>query len=81
MGSKELPPKVQEALDSVRVIGNESVHPGTIDLRDNKEIAKKLFKLINFIAPKLISETKEIDEIYNSLPPNKLAGIKKRHGK
>lgn len=79
--SKGLPPKVQEALDSVRVIGNESVHPGTIDLRDNREIAIKLFKLVNFIATKLISEPKEIDEIYSSLPSGKLESIKKRDKK
>jgi hypothetical protein len=76
--AKGLPPKVQEALDSVRVIGNEAVHPGTIDLRDNREIAVKLFKLVNFVATKLISDPKEIDEIYGLLPPEKLEGIKKR---
>lgn len=79
--AKGLPPKVQEALDSVRVIGNESVHPGTIDLNDNREIANRLFKLVNFIATKLITEPKEIDELYNSLPQSKLDGIKKRDGK
>lgn len=75
---KGLPPKVQEALDSVRVIGNESVHPGELNLNDNREIANKLFKLVNFIATKLISEPREIDEIYGSLPQGKLDGIEKR---
>ncbi|HSD09074.1 DUF4145 domain-containing protein, partial [Flavobacterium sp.] len=75
---KGLPPKVQEALDSVRVIGNESVHPGELNLNDNREIANKLFKLVNFIATKLISEPKEIDEIYGSLPQSKLNGINRR---
>jgi len=79
--SKGLPPKVQEALDSVRVIGNESVHPGVLNLNDNREIANKLFKLVNFIATKLISEPKEIDEIYSSLPSGKLDGIKARDQK
>lgn len=77
---KGLPPKVQEALDSVRVIGNESVHPGELNLNDNREIANKLFKLVNFIATKLITEPKEIDDLYSSLPPGKLDGIKKRDG-
>ncbi|KOP38828.1 DUF4145 domain-containing protein [Flavobacterium sp. WLB] len=76
--AKGLPPKVQEALDSVRVIGNESVHPGELNLNDNREIANKLFKLVNFIAIKLITEPKEIDELYNSLPQSKLDGIQKR---
>jgi hypothetical protein len=78
---KGLPSKVQEALDSVRVIGNEAVHPGELDLKDNREIANKLFWLVNFIATKLITEPKEIDELYNSLPDKKLAGIKSRDNK
>ncbi len=78
---KGLPSKVQEALDSVRVIGNEAVHPGELNLNDNREIAKKLFKLVNFIATKLISQPKEIDELHSSLPENKLDGIKRRDGK
>lgn len=73
-----LPPKVQEALDSVRVIGNEAVHPGTIDLNDDRNTANQLFKLVNFIAQKMITEPREIDEIYNSLPADKLKGIQDR---
>jgi hypothetical protein len=75
---KGLPPKVQEALDSVRVIGNESVHPGQLNLNDNREIATQLFKLVNFIATKLITEPKEIEDLYRSLPQSKLDGINKR---
>jgi len=73
-----LPPKVQEALDSVRVIGNDAVHPGSIDLRDDIETSNKLFRLVNFIAQKTITEPREIDEIYHGLPPAKLKGIKDR---
>lgn len=76
-----LPSKVQEALDSVRVIGNEAVHPGELDLRDDRETANKLFRLVNFIAQKMITEPREIDEIYGALPADKLDGIKRRDGK
>ncbi|MBO1223886.1 MAG: DUF4145 domain-containing protein [Candidatus Scalindua sediminis] len=73
-----LPPKVQEALDSVRVIGNDAVHPGSIDLKDDLATVNKLFKLVNFIANKMITEPREIDEIYGSLPQEKLDGISQR---
>lgn len=76
--AKGLPAKVQEALDSVRVIGNEAVHPGSIDLKDDKEIVFKLFKLINFISVKMIAEPREISELYGTLPADKLEGIARR---
>lgn len=72
--------QLQQALDSVRVIGNESVHPGTMDMKDDEATALALFGLVNFIVQKAISEPKEIAEIYASLPANKLAGIEQRDG-
>jgi hypothetical protein len=75
---KGLPIKVQQSLDIVRVIGNDAVHPGQIDLTDNIETATRLFALINFIADDMITKPKEVDKLFNSLPPNKLDGIKER---
>ena len=73
-----LNPRVQRALDIVRVIGNEAVHPGTIDLRDDRETAAKLFNLVNHIAHDRITHPKEIDALYATLPPDKLEGISRR---
>jgi uncharacterized protein DUF4145 len=50
--------RVQKILDVVRVIGNESVHPGVIDLRDDRETAAKLFELVNRIAYDTITHQK-----------------------
>lgn len=71
-------PSLQQALDTVRVVGNEAVHPGTIDFRDDPSIAGKLFRIVNFIVEKGITEPKQIAEIYADLPPAKLAGIAQR---
>lgn len=68
-------PAIQQALDSVRVIGNEAVHPGVMDLKDDFQTATSLFKLVNFIVEKAISEPKAVAEIFAGLPANKLAGI------
>jgi hypothetical protein len=73
--------RIQKALDIVRVIGNESVHPGTVDVRDTPEIAEQLFRLVNIIAEKMISEPKHIDQLYSTLPPGKLSGINNRDKK
>lgn len=78
---KGLPAKVQQSLDSLRVIGNEAVHPGQLDLKDDIKIASSLFKLVNFIAEKTITEPKEIGEIYDNIPDSKKKQIKKRDKK
>ena len=68
---KGLPAGVLEAMDSVRIIGNEAVHPGHIDLRDDAETATLLFNLINFVAEKTLTDPKKLIEFYNSLPKSK----------
>ncbi len=69
---------IQRALDSVRVIGNEAVHPGMIDLRDTPEVAQAIFRLVNIIVDRMISEDAEIDEINALIPASKQAGITQR---
>ena len=51
--------RIQKSLDVVRVVGNNAVHPGQIDLRDDRSTAESLFHLINLIAEKMISEPKQ----------------------
>jgi len=70
--------QVQMALDAIRVIGNESVHPGEIDLNESRETALMLFKLLNLIVEKTISEQKMVQDLYESLPESKRQGIEKR---
>lgn len=76
--SKGISIEVQKALDSVRVIGNDAVHPGELDLKDDVPTAIVLFRLINYIVENQISSKKEIDEIYAFLPDTKLQGIENR---
>ncbi len=73
-----LPVEIQQALDVVRVVGNNAVHPGTIDLDDNPETVTALFLLINAIADRMITQRKKVAELYGSLPPGVLEQIKKR---
>lgn len=76
--SKGISVDIQKALDSVRVIGNDAVHPGELDLKDDVSTAIVLFNLINYIVGNQISSKKEIDYIYSCLPENKLKGIENR---
>ncbi len=78
---KGLDPRIQQALDVVRVVGNESVHPGTIDLRDDLELAGALFMLVNEIVDQMITRPKRIAEVYAKLPQDKRDAIAKRDAK
>ena len=78
---KGLDETTQQALDVVRVVGNDAVHPGLIDLRDDPDVANKLFMLVNHIAEMMITRPKTINEIYQLIPPEKQADIAKRDGR
>lgn len=79
--SKGLPVRIQKALDIVRVVGNNAVHPGTIDINDNPKIAFALFNLVNLIIDFMITQPKEIDNLYSSLPQGALEAIQIRDSK
>ncbi len=75
---KGLHPIIQRSLDIVRVIGNESVHPGELNISDDRETAVKLFYLVNSIAEQMISHPKTVNELYEQLPAAKRQGIEAR---
>lgn len=78
---KGLDPLVQQSLDIVRVIGNEAVHPGTIDLRDDQNTASRLFDLVNIIAQQMITQPNSIKAMYEKLPESKRNAIMLRDGR
>lgn len=73
-----LSPTVQQALDTLRVTGNEAVHPGTMSSDDHAESADMLFELVNFVVQQIITHPKQIADLYTKLPKSKLDGIEKR---
>lgn len=76
--ARGLPEQVRQSLDIVRVIGNNQVHPGTMDVNDNPEIARTLFKLVNLIVEYLLSNPKRIAELFDSLPSGAKEQIQRR---
>jgi hypothetical protein len=75
---KGLPLRVQQALDAVRVIGNNAVHPGQIDITDDLDTATRLFELVNIVCDYMVSQPKRVEEIYGKLPPAQKDAIKER---
>lgn len=70
-----LPPLVVKVADTVRITGNNAVHPGEMSDEDLDHVASKMFDLINFIVKKGISEPKELQALYELTPegPRKAA--------
>lgn len=70
-----LPRQAQQALDIVRVMGNECVHPGSIDDSDLPEVVAPLFSLVNFIVQDRIGRYADLDAMYADLPRGLAAKI------
>ena len=76
-----LPVEVQQALDVVRVVGNNAVHPGQMDLKDDQEIVDHLFELVNMIADRMITQKQQLQTLYKKLPQSARDAIDNRDGK
>jgi hypothetical protein len=76
--AKGLPPGVQQALDSLRVIGNNAVHPGELDLTDDTATAIALFDLLNFIVEDRIARPAALALLYARLPEEAKQSIQRR---
>ncbi len=76
--AKGMKTEIQMSLDIVRVMGNNAVHPGKINLSDDQDTALSLFKILNLITEELITQPKKVSETYNSLPEESRKAIEKR---
>ena len=59
------------ALDIIRISGNESVHPGTLDLNENRDDAIYLFALLNMICDQFFTQPRKMQEMYERMPESK----------
>ena len=57
------------------MVGNNAVHPGKIDMKDDVETANKLFGLVNLIAQGMITQPKDIEQFYEGLPETNIKAI------
>lgn len=75
---KGLPVPIRNALDVVRVIGNNAVHPGKLSDEDITEIAISLFDLVNAIVEDRIARPKALSALYDRLPEGARRAIEDR---
>lgn len=77
---KGLPVEIQQALDIVRIVGNSSVHPGQLDVRDDADLAYRIFGLVNAIAENRISQPKRLAELFGKMPDSARQQVARRDG-
>lgn len=63
-----LPSLIIKVADTVRITGNNAVHPGEMNEEDFDFVAGKLFELLNIIVSKGITEPKVLKELYEKTP-------------
>jgi hypothetical protein len=79
--ARGLNPDIGQMLDAVRVIGNNAVHPGEIDLKDDQETARFLLNCINRICQRMITEKLEAQKLFDDLPKGARDAIERRNAK
>jgi Domain of unknown function (DUF4145) len=71
-------PQIQQSLDALRVIGNNAVHPGSLDLRDDQDTVIALLNTMNVIVEQLIAAPKHAAELYAKVPQPQQEAITRR---
>lgn len=71
---------VAQALDALRVVGNNAVHPGEMVLDDDAEAVRALFECINVIVEDQIARPGRIDDLFSKLPQKAREAIQRRDG-
>lgn len=73
-----LPIRVQQALDVVRVVGNNAVHPGEMSVQDQPQTVMALFHLVNLIVENQITQPKHVSELFEELPEGARDAVQRR---
>lgn len=73
-----LDPQVQQAMDVLRVVGNNAVHPGQIDLDADDELLPALFAMLNLVVEQVVARPKHVAGLFASLPATAQAAVAKR---
>jgi hypothetical protein len=72
-----VPEKLINAMDALRVIGNNAVHPGQISV-DDLQTVRSLFDLLNLLGELLVGEPSRVQRLYEMLPPGAREAIERR---
>jgi hypothetical protein len=75
-----LDPTVQKAMDVLRVVGNNAVHPGSVSLDEDTELIPALFEMLNLIVENVVSRPRQVQLLFENLPEGARVAIQQRDG-
>ncbi len=73
-----LPTWTQQAMDAVRVTGNDAVHAGQILLHEDADIVEAMFMLVNVVVEYMVTMPRMAGTAYSAIPERLRAAINKR---
>jgi hypothetical protein len=73
-----LAPDLQQAMDALRITGNDASHPGEVRLDDEAGGVTALFEIVNVLVERLVSIPARISKIYDALPEAKRDQVARR---
>ncbi len=76
-----LPPQIGTAMDVVRWNGNEALHAGRLYGNDDAATVALLFRLVTTIVAWAITDRRELQELYEKIPPDKRKAAEERRAK
>lgn len=68
-------------MDICRILGNECVHPGIINLNEEGDIATLFFEFINMTTTRLFTAKRQVQEVYQKLPEGARKALEARNAK
>jgi len=76
-----IPDEIAAAMDVVRLTGNEALHAGQLYGADDAKTVAILFRLATLIVKWAITERRELRELIESIPKEKLEHRRKQRGR
>jgi len=78
---EKLPAMIIKVADTMRLTGNDSVHPGEMLDEDRDFIANQMFGLLNLIVYNAITQPQEIENMYLMTPEKKRKAAEEKDAK
>ena len=73
--------QMQHALDTVRIVGNNAVHPGLLSDGEMESTVPVLFKVVAFIVDDFITKPRMLQKAYLATPQSARDAVDKRDGR